>query len=66
MTRVLTIAALLVTFAVPAAAQTKGRVSVGGTVTYVKPTDSADGTEYGNQWKADAILLSVGAVYSLF
>jgi hypothetical protein len=65
MTRVLTIAALLLTFTAPAA-QTKGRVSVGGTVTYVKPTDSAEGTEYGNQWKADAILLSVGAVYSLF
>ena len=65
MSRVLTMAALLVTFAVPAAAQTKGRISV-GTVTYVKPTDSGDGTEYGNQWKADALLLSVGAVYSLF
>ncbi len=24
------------------------------------------GVEYRNQWKADAILLSVGAVYSLF
>ena len=66
MTRVLTIAALLLTFTAPAAAQTKGRVSVGGTVTCIKPTDSADGTEYGNQWKADSILLSVGAVYSLF
>ena len=27
---------------------------------------SAAGTEYRNQWNADAILLSVGAVYSLF
>ena len=54
------------TFAVPGAAPTKGRVSVGGTVTYVKPTDTADRTEYRNQWKADAILLSVGAVYSFF
>ena len=25
-----------------------------------------NGQEYRNQWKADAILLSVGAVYSLF
>jgi hypothetical protein len=40
MTRVLTIAALLLTFAVPAAAQTKGRVSVGGSVTYARLTDS--------------------------
>ena len=47
MTRVLTIAALLVTFAVPAAAQTKGRVSVGGTVTYVKPTDGEVGPLVG-------------------
>ena len=47
MTRALTIAALLLTFAVPAAAQTKGRVSVGGTVTYVKPTDSEVGPLVG-------------------
>ena len=40
MTRVLTTAALLLTFAVPAAAQTKGRVSVGGSVTYARLTDS--------------------------
>jgi hypothetical protein len=40
MTRVLTIAALLLIFAVPAAAQTKGRVSVGGSVTYARLTDS--------------------------
>ena len=47
MTRVLTAAALLLTFAVPAAAQTKGRVSVGGTVTYVKPTDGEVGPLVG-------------------
>ena len=47
MTRALTIAALLLTFAVPAAAQTKGRISVGGTVTYVKPTDSEVGPLVG-------------------
>ena len=47
MTRALTIAALLLTFAVPAAAQTKGRVSVGGTVTYVKPTDGEVGPLVG-------------------
>ena len=40
MTRVLTIAAILLTFAVPVAAQTKGRVSVGGSVTYARLTDS--------------------------
>jgi hypothetical protein len=47
MTRVLTIAALFLTFAVPAAAQTKGRVSVGGSVTYVKPTDGDVGSLVG-------------------
>jgi hypothetical protein len=31
----------------PVAAQTKGRVSVGGTVTWVKPTDSEVGTLFG-------------------
>jgi hypothetical protein len=135
MKRALTVATLLLFSALPAAAQTKGRFSVGGTVTFVQPTDSdvgslvgigglvrlnpkkgwglaaglswfrADsfavrpgvgvtwtvaervaiigfagysynrpdivyrdvtGQEYRNQWKADAILLSVGAVYSLF
>ena len=47
MTRVPTIAAILLTLAVPAAAQTKGRVSVGGTVTYIKPTDSELGPLVG-------------------
>ena len=47
MSRVLTIAALLLTFAVPVAAQTKGRVSVGGSVTYIKPTDGEVGPLVG-------------------
>lgn len=40
MNRAFVAATLLLYTAVPAAAQTKGRVSVGGSVTYVKPTDS--------------------------
>jgi hypothetical protein len=40
MKRVLSIATLLVLAAVPAAAQTKGKVSIGGTVTYAFLTDS--------------------------
>ena len=40
MKRALTIAMLLLTIAGSAAAQTEGRVSVGGIVTFVQPTDS--------------------------
>jgi hypothetical protein len=41
------IALLCVFAAVPAAAQTKGRVSVGGTVSFVHPTDSEVGSLVG-------------------
>ena len=47
MKRVLSLVAMLVLVAVPAAAQTKGRVSIGGTVTYVYPTDSEVGSLVG-------------------
>jgi len=40
MTRACVLASLLLCSATSAAAQTEGRVSVGGSVTYVKPTDS--------------------------
>ncbi len=40
MKRALMLATLVLFSAVPAAAQTKGRISVGGTVTFVQPTDS--------------------------
>src|SRR5262245_57683511 len=40
MKRLLIIGTLLLCTTVPAAAQTKGRVSVGGSVTWIKPTDS--------------------------
>ena len=42
MKRALMLATLVLFSAVPAAAQTKGRISVGGTVTFVQPTDSDD------------------------
>ena len=44
MKRVVAAALLSLLMAVPAFAQTKGRVSVGGTVTWVKPTDSEVGS----------------------
>ena len=47
MKRAITIATLLLFLAVPAAAQTEGRVSVGGSVTFVKPTDSEVGSLVG-------------------
>ncbi len=47
MKRALTIATLLLTIAGSAAAQTKGRVSVGGSVTFVQPTDSEVGSLVG-------------------
>jgi hypothetical protein len=47
MTRALTIASLLLSIAVSAAAQTEGRISVGGTVTFVQPTDSEVGSLVG-------------------
>jgi len=47
MKRVLSLVAMLVLVAVPAAAHTKGRVSLGGTVTYVYPTDSEVGSLVG-------------------
>ena len=47
MTRVVAAALLALLTAVPAFAQTKGRVSVGGTVTWVKPTDSEVGSLVG-------------------
>ena len=39
MKRALSIVAMLALAAVPAAAQTKGKISIGGSVTYVIPTD---------------------------
>jgi hypothetical protein len=47
MKRALVVATLVLFSAVPAAAQTKGRVSVGGTVTFVQPTDSDVGSLVG-------------------
>jgi hypothetical protein len=47
MKRAVTAALLSLLVAVPAFAQTKGRVSVGGTVTWVKPTDSEVGSLVG-------------------
>ena len=40
MKRLAVVATVLLCSALPAAAQTKGRVSVGGSVTFIKPTDS--------------------------
>jgi Outer membrane protein beta-barrel domain len=40
MTRAVVLGVMVLCTAVPAAAQTKGRVSVGGSVTFVQPTDS--------------------------
>ena len=47
MKRVLAAITLLVCSAISAAAQTEGKVSVGGSVTYVKPTDSEVGDLVG-------------------
>jgi hypothetical protein len=47
MKRALTIATLFLSIAGPAAAQTEGRVSVGGSVTFVQPTDSEVGSLVG-------------------
>ncbi len=47
MTRALTIVTLLLFITLPAAAQTKGRISVGGSVTFVQPTDSEVGSLVG-------------------
>jgi hypothetical protein len=47
MKRILWVLAILALGAVPAAAQTKGRVSVGGSVTWVFPTDSEVGSLVG-------------------
>jgi hypothetical protein len=47
MKHALTVATLLLFSALPAAAQTKGRISVGGTVTFVQPTDSEVGSLVG-------------------
>lgn len=47
MKRVLTIAALMLSCAVSADAQTEGRISVGGSVTFVQPTDSEVGSLVG-------------------
>src|SRR4051812_5706414 len=47
MKRVLVVGTLLLCSAVSAAAQTKGRVSVGGSVTFVQPTDSEVGSLVG-------------------
>lgn len=55
-------------------AQTEGRVSVGASITVNRTTDVGSSTTFGplvrlnphNRWKADAVVLSVGAVYSLF
>ena len=47
MKRAVAAALLSLLMAVPAFAQTKGRVSVGGTVTWVKPTDSEVGALVG-------------------
>lgn len=48
MKRAVALATLFVcSFAVSAVAQTKGRVSVGGSITYVNPTDSEVGSLFG-------------------
>jgi Outer membrane protein beta-barrel domain len=47
MTRALAVAVLFVSVAVPSAAQTEGRISVGGTVSFVHPTDSEVGSLVG-------------------
>jgi hypothetical protein len=47
MKRALAVATLVLLGAVPAAAQTKGRISVGGTVTFIQPTDSEVGSLVG-------------------
>ena len=47
MKRALVVATLVLFSAIPAAAQTKGRISVGGTVTFVQPTDSEVGSLVG-------------------
>jgi len=47
MKRVVATVLLALLMAVPAVAQTKGRISVGGTVTWVKPTDSEVGSLVG-------------------
>jgi hypothetical protein len=47
MKRVLSVLAIFALGTVPAAAQTKGRVSIGGSVTWVLPTDSEVGSLVG-------------------
>jgi Outer membrane protein beta-barrel domain len=47
MKRALAVATLVLLSAVPAAAQTKGRISVGGTVTFIQPTDGEVGSLVG-------------------
>lgn len=47
MQRVLSIVTVFLIAAVPAAAQTKGRISIGGSVTYVIPTDGEVGSLVG-------------------
>lgn len=47
MKRALVVATLVLFSAIPAAAQTKGRISVGGTVTFIQPTDSEVGSLVG-------------------
>src|SRR5262245_8098670 len=47
MTRVVAVALLCASLAAPVAAQTEGRVSVGATVSYFQPTDSAVGSLVG-------------------
>jgi Outer membrane protein beta-barrel domain len=47
MKRALVFATLVLFSAIPAAAQTKGRISVGGTVTFIQPTDSEVGSLVG-------------------
>src|SRR4051812_15923665 len=47
MNRAFVAATLLLCTAVPSAAQTKGRVSVGGSVTFVNPTDKDVGPHVG-------------------
>ena len=50
MKRALSIVAMLALAAVPAAAQTEGKISVGGSVSYVIPTDS----EVDRSWARSA------------
>lgn len=47
MKRALGIATVFLSLAAPGAAQTEGRISVGGTVTFVQPTDSEVGSLVG-------------------